>query len=99
MGLETLCEASVHLSTQTVPKSGWNLEDRKGGMNLIEFEKIFQDATHTEPNFHTGTMMILKGAVIQQWYQIVGKHRKWVRSLDPAQAYAFGVDAFETEVN
>jgi hypothetical protein len=65
----------------------------------IEFEKIFQDATHTEPNFHTGTMMILKGAVIQQWYQIVGKHRKWVRSLDPAQAYAFGVDAFETEVN
>lgn len=67
--------------------------------HYFEFEKIFQDATHIEPVFPAGTMMVLKGAAIQQWYAIAGKRRKWVRSLDPSQVYAFGVDAFETEVS
>lgn len=63
-----------------------------------EFEKIFKDNTRFEPSLPDGMMFVIKGAAIQNWYADARKKRKWVRELDPNQAYAFGVDAFETEV-
>lgn len=66
--------------------------------HYFEFDQIFRDYTLMEPFFTDGTMLVIKGAAIQSWYADAGKRRKWVRSLDPTQAYAFGVDAFEMEV-
>jgi hypothetical protein len=73
----------------------------KGGRDPYdhEFDEIFRDYTLMEPLFSDGTMLVIKGAAIQSWYADAGKKRKWVRNLDPNQAYAFGVDAFETEVS
>ncbi len=65
----------------------------------MEFLKIFKDNTLNPGHFFDGTMMVMKGAAIQNWYKGVGKRRKWVRNLDPNQAYAFGVDAFDMEVS
>ncbi len=66
---------------------------------LYEFESIFEDNNNITPQFAAGVMVVMTGAAIQSWYADAGKRRKWVRNLDPTQAYAFGVDAFEMEVS